>query len=640
MTLIKRINVLPRWIIATIDGAILFHSAILAYYIRLNFEWAALDQFRVWEGALLFLCIGLSVMYFTKSYVGIVRHTRIRDGKTLFRTILYTAAIAVLVNFLSVSVGIDPIIPNSVVVIASLLAMVTLVFYRVLVKEMFGRWAEAREEKELKRVIIFGAGQAGLLAHDVIKKDRQSLFVNCGFLDDDPKKQGKIIDGVMIYGGEDALESLVKSKKVTDLILSIQDISGQRKRQIFDKCLSLNLHVSIFPPVDQWVNGGLEPGSIREVKIEDLLSRDMISLDNEKVRESLNDKVILVTGAAGSIGSELCRQIVHYSPKLLILLDQAESALYDVEQDIKASGYSNIEVVLADVRNRKKVSEVFKRYKPEVVFHAAAYKHVPMMEKYPEEAVKCNIMGTKLLADISVLHNVEKFVLVSTDKAVNPTNVMGATKRIAEMYVQALNGYLAQNESSKSTQTKFITTRFGNVLGSNGSVIPLFRKQIMKGGPLTVTDPRITRYFMTIPEACELVLEAGVMGNGGEIYVFDMGQPVKIIDLAKRMIQLSGKKLNEDIKIAFTGLREGEKLYEELLNDSEISKVTHHPKIKIASVKQVSYMKVDEQIEYFDHLLVKSSENDLVSHLKLMVPEYISNASRFGALDKMDSMVN
>ena len=642
MTLIKRINVLPRWIIAAIDGAILFHSAILAYYIRLNFEWAALDQSRVWEGALLFLSVGLLVMYFTKSYVGIVRHTRIRDGKTLFRTIVYTAAIVVLINFLRIPMlGIDPIIPNSVVVIASLLALVALVSYRILVKEMFGRWAEASEEKELKRVIIFGAGQAGLLAHDVIKKDRQSLFVNCGFLDDDTKKQGKIIDGVMIYGGEDALESLVRSKKVTDLILSIQDISGQRKRQIFDKCLSLNLHVSIFPPVDQWVNGGLEPGSIREVKIEDLLSRDMISLDNEKVRDSLNDKVILVTGAAGSIGSELCRQIVHYSPKLLILLDQAESALYDVEQDIKALGYSsNIEVVLADVRNRKKVREVFKQYKPEVVFHAAAYKHVPMMEKYPEEAIKCNIMGTKLLADISVLHNVEKFVLVSTDKAVNPTNVMGATKRVAEMYVQALNGYLTQNESSKHGQTKFITTRFGNVLGSNGSVIPLFRKQIMKGGPITVTDPRITRYFMTIPEACELVLEAGVMGDGGEIYVFDMGQPVKIIDLAKRMIQLSGKKLDEDIKIAFTGLREGEKLYEELLNDSEVTKVTHHPKIKIASVKQDSYMKIDEQIEYFDDLLVKSSENDLVSHLKLMVPEYISNASRFGALDKMDSMVN
>lgn len=636
MTLAKRINILPRWIIACLDGIILFHSAFFAYLIRLNFDWTSLEGYYVMEGSLLFLASGLFVMFLTKSYVGIVRHTRMRDGKSLFRTILYNALIVGGYNFVSVSLfGADHLIPNSVIIIASLLALFILIFYRLMVKEIFNYLTIDKEKREVKKVIIFGAGEAGILAHDVIKKDRKSYFVNCGFLDDDPKKQGKVIDGIKIFGGFDALEALAESHEVTDLILSVQDISVQRKREIIDKCLSLNLHVSIIPPVDQWVNGGLEPGSIREVKIEDLLSREMISLDNDQVREDLRDKVVLVTGAAGSIGSELCRQIVHYQPELLILLDQAESALYDLEQDIKAIGLPTpIEVVLADVRSSKKINEVFKRFKPAVVFHAAAYKHVPMMEKYPEEAIRCNILGTKLLADVSVLNNVEKFVLVSTDKAVNPTNVMGATKRMAEMYVQALNEYLDQNGSK--SQTKFITTRFGNVLGSNGSVIPLFKKQILKGGPITVTDPEITRYFMTIPEACELVLEAGTMGKGGEIYVFDMGQPVKIVDLAKRMIQLSGKKLNEDIKIVFTGLRDGEKLYEELLNDSEEVKITHHPKIKIAKVRQVPYLKIDGQIELFEKMLQKNSEEELVRHIKLLVPEYISNSSRFEVLDRMN----
>src|SRR5690554_2017553 len=537
MTFLKRLNILPRWLIASIDGMILFMSAFFAFLIRLNFDWESLEDYHVFDGSLLFLGSGLVVMFFTKSYVGIVRHTRLKDGKSLVKTILYNLVVVMLINFISIEVvGIRSLIPNSVAIIASLLSLFTLVMYRLMVKDFFGSLSDNKEQRTVKRVIIFGAGEAGILAHDVIKKDRKSYFVNCGFLDDDLKKQGKVIDGVKIYGGVDALESLVETMAVTDLILSVQDISVQRKREIIDKCLSLNLHVSIIPPVDQWINGGLEPGSIREVKIEDLLGREAIALDNQKVREDLKGKVVLVTGAAGSIGSELCRQIVHYQPSLLILLDQAESALYDIEQDIKALDISaKIEVVLADVRSSKKINEVFHKFKPAVVFHAAAYKHVPMMEKYPEEAIRCNIYGTKLLADVSVLNKVEKFVLVSTDKAVNPTNVMGATKRIAEMYVQALNGYLSQNDGSPQ-HTKFITTRFGNVLGSNGSVIPLFKKQILKGGPITVTHPEITRYFMTIPEACELVLEAAVMGNGGEIYVFDMGEPVKIVDLDRKSV--------------------------------------------------------------------------------------------------------
>jgi len=637
MTFFKRLNILPRWLIACIDGMILFMSAFFAFLIRLNFDWESLKDYYVFEGSLLFLLSGLVVMYFTKSYVGIVRHTRLRDGKSLLKTSLYNFSVVVFLNFVFYQLlDMGNLIPNSVVIIASLLSLFALVVYRLMVKDFFNVIENKKEKKELKKVIIFGAGEAGILTHDVIKKDRIYNFINCGFLDDDTNKQGKIIDGIKIYGGLESLELLVKSKEVTDLILSVQDISDQRRREIVDECLALNLHVSIIPPVAQWVNGGLEPGSIREVKIEDLLGRESIALDNMRVSEDIRGKIVLVTGAAGSIGSELSRQIIHYKPKLLIMLDQSESALYDVEQDIKAFGLgSEIEVVLADVRNSKKINEVFNRFHPQIVFHAAAYKHVPMMEKYPEEAIRCNIKGTKLLADVSVLNNVEKFVLVSTDKAVNPTNVMGASKRIAEMYVQALNGYLDQNGTSNN-HTRFITTRFGNVLGSNGSVIPLFKKQISRGGPLTVTDPDITRYFMTIPEACELVLEAAVMGNGGEIYVFDMGKPVKIVDLAKRMIQLSGKKVGEDISIVFTGLRDGEKLYEELLNDSEEVKITHHPKIKIARVRQVSYLKIDSQIDLFDSMLQKGNEDELVRHIKVIVPEYISNASRFQVLDRMN----
>ena len=358
-------------------------------------------------------------------------------------------------------------------------------------------------------------------------------------------------------------------------------------------------------------------------------------LDKYEIANYINGKVVLVTGAAGSIGSELCRQIAFYKPSLLILLDAAESPLFDIQQEFKER-YSSIAIktVLADVRNRKRLNEIFKHNCPQLVFHAAAYKHVPLMEHYPEESIHTNVLGTKNMADLSAFYQVEKFVFVSTDKAVNPTNVMGATKRAAEMYVQSFNDYLENNHAK--FHTKFITTRFGNVLGSNGSVVPLFKKQLANGGPLTVTHPDITRYFMTIPEACQLVLEAGIMGNGGEVYVFDMGSPVKIVDLAKRMIELSGKKLGEDIEIRFTGLREGEKLYEELMNDHERVRITHHPKIMIAQLNTNSYQKLCNQIEFFEELIKKNNEYDMVRHLKVLVPEFISNSSRFETLDRVN----
>lgn len=636
MNFLTRLKILPRWIIATLDALILFHCALFGYLVRFNFELALIEQNDAVAGSFTFMIGGLLVMQNTRSYEGIVRHTGFKDGSNIFKTVLINFILFLFLNFFHGSFLNDRfLLPTSVLIIASLSSLFMLVFYRLLVKELFVYLKNGFIAKEQRNGVIFGAGEAGIIAQEAIKTDSKSYFNTVAFLDDDPKKDGKNISGTRIFHGLSQLEKLVSAHGVTELIIAVRDLSVQRKREIIDECLRLKISVSIVPPVDQWINGGLTAGAIREIKIEDLLSRDQIQLDNPRIHEDLIDKVVLVTGAAGSIGSELCRQISYYQPKLLIMLDIAESALYDVENEFRES-YPTcpIKIILGDVRNKKKMKEVFKNFKPQVVFHAAAYKHVPMMENYPEEAIHSNVIGTKILADLSVLAQVDKFVFVSTDKAVNPTNVMGASKRAAEMYVQALNEYLEVNH--KKYHTKFITTRFGNVLGSNGSVIPLFKKQILHGGPITVTHPEITRFFMTIPEACQLVLEAGVMGHGGEIYVFDMGEAVKILDLAKKMIQLSGKKVDEDISIVFTGLREGEKLFEELLNDFETVKITHHPKIKIAQVMPSSYHKIDGQIELFQELITKNSENELVSHLKVIVPEFISNSSRFEVLDRMN----
>ncbi|MBS4072725.1 MAG: polysaccharide biosynthesis protein [Algoriphagus sp.] len=636
MNFLSKLKILPRWIIATLDSLILFYCALFGYLVRFNFELELIEEYDAFAGSFTFMVGGLLVMQNTRSYEGIVRHTGFRDGSNIFKTVVINFILFLFLNFFHGSFLNDRfLLPTSVLIIASLSALFMLVFYRLVVKELFVYLKNGFVQKDFRQAVIFGAGEAGIIAQEAIKRDSKSQVNVVAFLDDDLKKEGKNIDGKRIYHGLGDLEYLVKQFEITDLIIAVRDFSVQRKNEIIDECLRLNVSVSMVPPVDQWINGGLTAGAIREIKIEDLLSREQILLDNPQIEEDLKGKVILVTGAAGSIGSELCRQISHYHPRLLVMLDIAESALYDVEQEFKEHHPScKIKVVLGDVRNKKKMKEVFKECKPEVVFHAAAYKHVPMMENYPEEAIHANVIGTKILADLAVLSQVDKFVFVSTDKAVNPTNVMGASKRAAEMYVQALNEYLDTNH--KKFHTKFITTRFGNVLGSNGSVIPLFKKQIMNGGPLTVTHPEITRYFMTIPEACQLVLEAGIMGNGGEIYVFDMGEPVKILDLAKKMIQLSGKKVDKEIKIQFTGLREGEKLYEELLNDFETVKITHHPKIKIAQVQPSSYHKIDGQIDLFQDLIGKNNETDLVRHLKALVPEYISNSSRFEVLDRMN----
>jgi FlaA1/EpsC-like NDP-sugar epimerase len=636
MNLLSRLQVLPRWTIAILDSLVLFACALFGYLVRFNFELELIQQYDAFAGSLTFMIGGFLVMQWTRSFEGIVRHTGLKDASNIFRTVLINFTLFLLINFFQGNL-LDKtyLLPTSVLIIASLSAMFVLMFYRLMVKELYVYRRSNFDGKILRNGVIFGAGELGVIVQDAIKNDTKNQMHIAAFLDDDVKKEGKNLGGKRIYRGLHELEKLVNLYGITELIIGVKDLSVTRKNEIIDECLRLKVSVSMVPPVDQWIDSGLTAGVIREIKIEDLLSREQIVLDNPRIEEDLKGKVVLVTGAAGSIGAELCRQISHYHPKLIVMLDLAESPLYDIEQLFKEQ-YPTcpIKIVLGDVRNKKKMIEVFRDFSPEVVFHAAAYKHVPMIENYPEEAIHSNVIGTKTLADLSVQSRVEKFVLVSTDKAVNPTNVMGATKRAAEMYVHALNHYLETNH--KTNHTKFITTRFGNVLGSNGSVIPLFKKQIQNGGPITVTHPEITRFFMTIPEACQLVLEAAVMGQGGEIYIFDMGEPVKILDLAKKMIRLSGKKVDIDIAIRFSGLREGEKLYEELLNDFETVKITHHPKIKIAQVSPSSYHRVDSQIELFTELISKGSETDLVRHLKRIVPEFISNSSRFEVLDRMN----
>jgi len=477
-------------------------------------------------------------------------------------------------------------------------------------------------------VIIYGAGEAGLITKRTFDRDKGIRYKVVAFVDDDKAKSGKKIEGVRIYHTS-KLEQLLESLDIKHLVISIQNIAAIRKQEIVDSCLKYNTRVLNVPPVRSWINGELSSKQIRKLNIEDLLGREPIKLDMAKIKSDITGKVILVTGAAGSIGSELVRQIISYKPRLLVMVDMAESPLYELELEVREhliSKHCHLETVIGDIRNKERMRNVFKSFHPDIIFHAAAYKHVPVMELNPSESILNNVLGSKNLADLAVEFKVKKFVMISTDKAVNPTNIMGATKRIAEIYIQSLN---------KTTSTQFITTRFGNVLGSNGSVIPRFKRQLEKGEPLTVTHPDITRYFMTISEACQLVLEASAMGKGGEIFIFDMGQSVKIAELAKKMILLSGLELGKDIQIIYTGLRPGEKLYEELLANEENTMPTHHSKIMIAKVKEYDFDVISHEINDLI-LMFEGQDNDvIVRKMKEIVPEFISQNSIFEKLDHL-----
>ncbi len=622
INILRRIT--PRWVVFLIDIVICFASIFLAYYLRFNFHISETESAIMPLGILIVIAVRAVSFLIGKTYSGMVRFTGMHDIIRIVIVIACGSATLLLLDLIGLAFVGMYMIPVSIVIIDTFISASILIFSRLLIKLLYLDYNT--QQREFNNVLIYGMGNLAQTTKRAIERDRRSQYRVVGFVEHHKRVAGNKIDGIRIFHIKD-LESIIEGKSVSSLIISERSLSVARKNFVLDICLAHNVDVRTIPEVSTWVNGELSVNQIRKFKIEDLLERPEIHIDPDEMNRNIGGKVIMVTGAAGSIGSEIVRQLTRFSPKSIVLFDCAESPLYDIELEIREDyKFSNIEIVIGDVRDRQLVDQVFEKYKPEIVYHAAAYKHVPMMENHPAEAVITNVMGTKILADTAVKYGAWKFVMVSTDKAVNPTNVMGASKRIAEIYTQSLN-----NRENVSTQ--FITTRFGNVLGSNGSVIPRFRKQIENGGPITVTDPEITRFFMTIPEACQLVLIAGNMGTGGEIFIFDMGQPVKIAKLAEKMILLSGLKVGSDIEIKYTGLRPGEKLYEELLATKENTIPTENKQIMVAKVRVYDHDEVAKPIEHLIEVAPSRNDMEIVAEMKKIVPEFISNNSVFESLD-------
>lgn len=620
----------PKWLVLFIDLFILSICFIAAYIIRFNLTFN-FDSGKLAIQLPVVIFFSLVAFLFTGSYKGLVRHTGVKDVYNVFNAICLSSVFiitAVLINR-QFDMMENFTIPLSIIIIHSLLGFIGLTGFRYLFKSIYNS-VLAFDLEVSRNVLIYGAGESGILTYNAITNISTSRVRVAGYIDKDKHKTGKLINGVKVYHRTALNQEFITKNNISEVIFCIQNINPKILKRLVESIVDFGVQVKIVPPVEDWINGELKASQIKQIQIEDLLDRPSIDIKNAKIGKEIEGKVIMVTGGAGSIGSELVRQICNYNYKSLIIIDQAESPLYDLQQELIQNGFNNFIPIVSDVRDKNRLNSIFQEYKPNMVFHAAAYKHVPLMEYNSYEAIKINIAGTKAVADLSIVHKVEKFVFVSTDKAVNPTNVMGASKRIAEMYISCMQ---------QKNKTKFIITRFGNVLGSNGSVIPLFRKQIVKGGPLTVTHKDITRYFMTIPEASQLVLEAGSMGEGGEIFIFDMGESVKIFDLAKNMIKLSGLQYPNDIDIKITGLRPGEKLYEELLADGENTLPTYHKKIKISKVRDIEYADVRTKI---DELCINNMffNENTIRLMKTIVPEYISNNSDLCKLDTVNQKKN
>ncbi len=643
----------PRWMILLLDLFINISSFALAYFVVKHFEFDEIlrGHFLIYTG-IYFVTVG-SVFYAMRIHTCLIRYSNVTDMLRIFFSVLITSLLypAVIELTIASNLGIRSLDLGAVLLVNFFIASSLLIMLRTAIKEVFYYVKRVSAKQSQENVLIFGSGIQAILMKQAIESSHTNQFTITGFLDTHAGKINTYIQQRKVFGLKE-LAMLQAKKNVTKLIMMNEQLASVDKKKVIDKCLQLGIKVLTVPPSEQWLSGKkIASEQIKELKIEDLLQREPIVINNQKISEDLKDKRILITGAAGSIGSEIVRQVLTYKPELVVLCDQAESSLHEIQLEVEEK-FPNVTIktFIGSIREYNRIEIPFRKYNPHVVFHAAAYKHVPMMEHHPSEAILTNIMGTKNVADLAVLYRAEKFVMVSTDKAVNPTNIMGASKRIAEMYVQSLSNALEgefENELHKivnaihgnsvtpkpNTKTKFITTRFGNVLGSNGSVVPRFTEQIKKGGPVTVTDPEITRFFMTIPEAVQLVLEAGIMGKGGEIYIFDMGKPVKVVDLARKMIQLTGHVPDEDIKIVFTGLRPGEKLYEELLNKEEITLPTHHEKIKIAKVIPCSWQ-VRSKIEELINMSFQEDNDGLVLKMKELVPEFKSKNSKYEKLDK------
>ncbi len=616
----------PRWIIIVIDLLIATFSLGLSYLIRfdLNTEFSIFK--KEWEvlskSILLYFIIKFCVFYALKIHRGLVRYTSIQDLRRILLASIISSLIFLILSLIRKNYLDDYyLFPMSILIMEFIFSLTFMAGSRFIIKLLYLESIKSTQIKE--NILIYGAGTMGMITKRTIEVDTRNNQVAIGFIDNNNRLVGNRIDGLPIYSPDKILE-LKQQLNITTLIISIRNPNADQLKKVIENCLEAGIKVQKVPDPKTWVNGELSALQIVKIPIEDLLGRAPIALNQEKLRASLSEKTILVSGAAGSIGSGLVLELLRHNPKKIILLDQAESPLYDLENQLRQlETQTKLEVVIGDVCSLNRMQKIFDVFRPQIIFHAAAYKHVPMMENNPSEAIHTNILGTKHLVDLACEYYAEKFIFISTDKAVNPTNVMGASKRIAEMYAQFKN---------QSGSTQFITTRFGNVLGSNGSVIPLFQKQIENGGPVTVTDERITRFFMTIPEACQLVLEAFTMGEGGEIFVFDMGESIKIIDLAKKMIQLSGLELNKDISIKITGMRPGEKLYEELLADEENTLATHHPKILIAKTRENS-SQLGQEIDALIALFDEQNNQDIVMKMKEIVPEFISQNSTYEKLD-------
>jgi FlaA1/EpsC-like NDP-sugar epimerase len=616
------IRITPRWVVFLIDVCISFLSLVLSFYLRFNFSIPSFEANFIPTSIITVLSIRALSFFVGKTYAGMVRHTGTKDIIRILSVLFLGSILLLLLNFLSLSFLNRYLVPISVLIIEFFITTFVLSFSRLLLKNIFAEFNNPRKESD--NVLIYGSGEPALITKKAFDQNSKTKYRVVGFIDHHSKVTGSKIDGVKVYHLKN-LKKIIESKKISVVIISEKGVSITRKKYVIETCLNYEVEVKTIPDMSAWINGEFNINQLKNVKIEDLLERAEIKMNKDGIRKDVLNKTILVTGAAGSIGSEIVRQLTLFMPEKIILFDIAESPLYDIELELKEKlNFTNFEIVIGDIRNEKLIEKVFKEFKPEYVYHAAAYKHVPMMENNPSEAISVNVLGTKTIADAANKFKIKKFVMVSTDKAVNPTNVMGASKRIAEIYIQSL--FNAQD-------TKFITTRFGNVLGSNGSVIPRFRKQIEAGGPVTVTHQDVTRYFMTIPEACQLVLEAGNMGHGGEIFIFDMGPSVKIINLARKMISLSGLKPGIDIQIKVTGLRPGEKLYEELLANKENTLPTYHPQIMIAQVRQYESELVKNEISELIETSKNSDKFAIVKKMKEIVPEFLSKNSMFEILD-------